>query len=114
MRWSLPVSVLVVAGTLPAFSLCVSAQAKDEHSRRHEREQVEEAYEEAKSGKILPLARILDKVRKMHPGEIVETKFEHKGAALIYEIYFLDDAGRRVEVYVDARTGELIKSEGDE
>jgi uncharacterized membrane protein YkoI len=114
MRWSLSVCALILACALSAFGLCVSVQAKDSHSRHDERESIKEAYEGAKSGKILPLAKILDKVRKMHPGEVVETKFEHKGEALIYEIYFLDSAGRRQEIYVDARTGDLIESEGED
>jgi uncharacterized membrane protein YkoI len=114
MRQNASTFVLMMACALAAFGPVPSARADDKKSGHDERESAEEVYSGTKSGKILPLAKILDKVRKNHPGEVIETKFEHKGDALVYEIYFLDDAGRRVEMYVDARTGEVIGSEGDE
>jgi uncharacterized membrane protein YkoI len=112
MRQRLSPLVLMIVCAIIACGPAALALADDRKSGRDERESADEVYVGAKSGKILPLAAILDKVRKTHSGEIIETKFEHKGDALIYEIYFLDDAGRRQEIYVDARTGELFKSEG--
>jgi uncharacterized membrane protein YkoI len=112
MRQRLSPHVLMLACAVTVCGPMALAFAAGRNSGHDERESADEVYVGAKSGKILPLAIILDKVRKTHSGEIIETKFEHKGDALIYEIYFLDDAGRRQEIYVDARTGELFKSEG--
>jgi uncharacterized membrane protein YkoI len=112
MRQRLPPHVLLIACAAAVCGPAALALADGGHSGHDERESADEVYVGAKTGKILPLAKILEKVRKTLSGEIVETKFEHKGDALIYEIYFLDGAGRRQEIYVDARTGELFKSEG--
>jgi uncharacterized membrane protein YkoI len=114
MRQNASTFAMMMACALAAFGPVTLARADDKNSGHDERESAEEVYAGAKSGQIVPLAKILEKVRRAHPGEVVETKFEHRGDALVYEIYFLDDAGRRVEMYVNARTGELIKSEGDD
>jgi uncharacterized membrane protein YkoI len=114
MRQIPTMHALLIACAFAALWPGTSARADEKKSSHDERESAEEVYAGAKSGKILPLAKILGMVRKIHPGEVVETKFEHKGDALIYEIYFLDDSGRRQEIYVDARTGELIKGEGED
>jgi uncharacterized membrane protein YkoI len=111
MRRRLSLQVLLIAFACAALGPVLPVRADDAHD---ERESAEEVYAGAKSGVIMPLTKILEKVRKIHPGEVVETKFEHRGAALVYEIYFLDASGRRVEIYVDARTGEVLKSEGDD
>jgi uncharacterized membrane protein YkoI len=111
MRQCLSVHALMISCAIAVSGPMALALADDRNSGQDERESAKEVYAGAKSGEIMPLAKILDKVTKTHIGEIVETKFEHKGGALIYEIYFLDDSGRRQEIYVDARTGELIKSE---
>jgi uncharacterized membrane protein YkoI len=114
MRQNATTFAMIMACALAAFGPVPLACADDKNSGRDERESADEVYAGAKSGEIVPLAKILEMARKAHPGEVVETKFEHRGEALVYEIYFLDDAGRRVEVYVNARTGELIKAEGDD
>ncbi len=114
MRQNLPMHALLIACAFAAPWPVMAARADEKQSGHDERESAEEVYAGAKSGKILPLAKILAMVRKTNTGEIVATKFEHKGDALIYEIYFLDDSGRRQEIYVDARTGEPIKIEGED
>jgi uncharacterized membrane protein YkoI len=114
MRQIPTMHALLIACAFAAVWPVVSVRADEKKSGHDERENAEEVYAGAKSGKILPLAKILANVRKIYSGEIVETKFEHKGDALIYEIYLLDDSGRRQEIYIDARTGEPIKTEGDD
>jgi uncharacterized membrane protein YkoI len=114
MRQTPTIYALLIACAFAAVWPVISVRADDKKSSNDERESAEEVYAGAKSGEILPLAKILAMVRKTYSGEIVETKFEHKGDALIYEIYFLDDSGRRQEIYVDARTGAPIEIEGDD
>ncbi len=90
------------------------AAADDGHDGDDEHRASDKVYENAKSGKILSLAEILKRAMPHLNGEIIETKYEEKNDRPVYEIYFLDSRGRRKEVYVDARTGELMKIGGDD
>lgn len=61
-------------------------------------------------GAVLPLERILEKVRERHPnGRIIETELEHKGERYVYEIEVAGDNGVVHELKYDARTAELLK-----
>lgn len=59
-------------------------------------------------GEIRPLAEIEAKVRARQPGEIIEIEIERKHGALVYEFKILDAQGRRRDIYVDARNGEIL------
>ncbi len=71
----------------------------------HEREQ-DHAYKASRSGQILSLETILEKLRPTIGSEIVGIETESEHGALVYEIRYLDSTGRRREIHIDARTGE--------
>lgn len=79
--------------------------ADDSEDDNAEHRLSDEVYEGAKSGKILSLVEILKRAMPYIKGEIIETKYEEKDGRPAYEIYFIDNKGRRKEIYVDARTG---------
>lgn len=99
------------------FVLMACAPLARADSLRHkhdDHESAEEVYKGATSGEFLTLAQILKLVADDIPGEVIETKFERINDAPAYEIYFLDAKGRRQELLVDARTGAMLKDDGDE
>lgn len=106
-RFMITLSTGILLGLLPAM-------ADEEHGIKREHEASDSVYEGARSGKILPLAEIYIRVRRQIAGEIIETKFEHRDGQPAYEIYFLDKKGRRKEIYVDARTGVVLKISEDD
>jgi uncharacterized membrane protein YkoI len=61
-------------------------------------------------GEIRPLNEILPSLRERVPGEIVGVELDREHGIWVYEIKVLDPGGRRTKVYVDARTGEILKS----
>lgn len=67
-----------------------------------------------RDGKVMPLADILKKTKDRITGRIVEIEFDYDDGEAIYEIYWIDDAGRRHETDVDARTGAILKTEIDD
>ena len=60
------------------------------------------------NGEIQSLFSILEIVRPITGTHILEVVFENEVFGMAYEIYFLDTVGRRREIYVDARTGEIL------
>ena len=65
------------------------------------------------SGKILSLEEIIEKVKTHHPGRILEAELENKSGQLIYELEILGKDGIVKEIYVNAETAEIIKTEID-
>ena len=66
------------------------------------------------SGKILPLERIIEVVREIKTGIIIETELEFEKGRYIYEVEILDDDGLVWEIELDAATAEILKIELDD
>jgi uncharacterized membrane protein YkoI len=79
------------------------------HGDDHER--LEEA---RRLGTIMPIELILKSLKERLKGEILEIELDDKGGRLYYEIYYLDSAGRRIEIEVDAATGEILKDKAED
>ena len=62
-------------------------------------------------GEILPLEKILEQARLIHPGRILEAEMEHKGEIYVYEIEIVDAQGRVWELKLNAQTGDLVDKE---
>lgn len=64
-------------------------------------------------GETLPIVELLERLKTQVPGEVVGVEFEREGGKWVYEFKVIDDKGRLVEVYVDARTGAVLSMEED-
>ncbi len=73
----------------------------------------QQVYEHRKSKDILSFKDILKVVRPLIQGEIIETEFEIEHGIPTYEFKYIDKSGRVREMYVDAKTGKIIKDELD-
>ena len=62
----------------------------------------------AAKGVILPLEEILERVRKRHPGRVLEVELEEEHDQLVYEIEMLNPSGGVWKGYVNAATGEIL------
>ncbi|MCF6320271.1 MAG: PepSY domain-containing protein [Rhizobiaceae bacterium] len=91
------------AGIVSA-SFFVMADTKSKHGR---------IYEQQKSKGILPLEVILEIMRDKIKGEIIETEFEYEDGIPVYEFKYISKRGRVREMYVDAKTGVIIKDKLD-
>jgi len=77
-----------------------SARAEDTH--RNETAAV------THDSQVLPLSVILERVRPITGDKVLDVEVAQGTVELAYGIYYLDPNGRRHEIYVDARTGEVI------
>jgi len=63
-----------------------------------------------KSGEILSLEVILQKLRPRYPGKVLEVELERKAGKIIYEVELLGEDGVVRELYIDARSGDVLRS----
>lgn len=97
-----PAAILVVV-TLAAALTPATARDRD-HDRRDEVRRAVEA------GDIKSLADILNTVRAQLPGEVAGVEIERKNGIWLYEFRVVGTNGRLFDVYVDARSGAIVRT----
>ena len=96
---------------LSLAALSMAPAAYSDNRGRDDHDAAREAYQR---GEILPLSQILQRVLKIAPGEVLEVELEEDDGRMIYEIEILEGSGRVIEVEIDARSGAVVKIEGDD
>ena len=86
------------------------AHADDGGEHEEDHEAARRALEQ---GRALPLAEIRARVARRFPGEMIDVELERSGGRLVYELKVIGADGRLREVYVDATTGEILRSKAD-
>jgi uncharacterized membrane protein YkoI len=63
------------------------------------------------SGEALPLAAVLQRLQRSHPGQVLEVELEddRQAGAWIYEIKLLQTDGHLLKLELDARTAQVLK-----
>jgi len=94
--------VLPAAGAaLLALGLALApARADDDHER---------ARAALQAGEVLPLATVLERLQRSHPGQVLEVELEREHGRWVYEIKLLQADGRLLKLALDARSAELLK-----
>jgi uncharacterized membrane protein YkoI len=90
------------------FCLFLSPAVADEDEDRAD------MFDARRSGAILPLAEILERLRPQIGEHIVEVEFKRSHSGSIYEVYYIDENGRRREIEVDAATATVLDNEEDD
>jgi uncharacterized membrane protein YkoI len=98
----IPLLLLLVSLACAPF---YAAWAGDDHM---------EARRLRESGDILPLQTILDRLHDDYPGKVLEVELEHKHHRVYYEVEILDDRGVVHEIFVDARSGKIIRAKEED
>lgn len=62
---------------------------------------------------ILPLAAILAVAQKRVSGEVIDVDLDDDDGAFHYEVKILTHEGRKIEMQIDARSGQILKLEED-
>ena len=95
-----------------AAAICLALAATPAGAKKGGRDH-DDAGQAVSSGRAMPVAAIL-KSLKGRIGEVLEIELDDDDGRLVYEIKYLDSRGRRMEAYVDARTGRILKNEDDD
>lgn len=106
-RRRLPWLALWLATWLATW-LAASAVAADE-TPDHDR-----ARAAVQAGQVLPLATVLQRLQRSHPGQVLEVELEREHGQWVYEIKLLQDGGRLLRLELDAATGRVLKARSRE
>jgi hypothetical protein len=103
---------LIVALVLAsAFAAPPALADKGGHGHDDDRSRVAKAREHAE---IMPIEKLLALLGEKIGGEIVEIEIDDEHGRVVYEIYYLDAAGRRHEIKIDAASGAILGQEADD
>lgn len=89
--------LLGLAGLLPA--LPASAHGDDDHER---------ARAALRAGEVLPLATLLERLQRSHPGRVLEVELERDDGRWVYEVKLLRADGQLLKLALDARNGDVL------
>jgi len=105
-------TIVLASGAVAAGLVSDAARADKKRKGRGDRDH-DDAWRAREDGSTLPLSRVLDIVVPQIDGKIIETEFEYEDGQPVYEFKYVDRQGRVRELYVDARTGVIIKDKPD-
>ena len=97
---------------LSAAALAAAAAVSINHTYADQNHEHARSLKEA--GEIMPLETLIERVRREHPGRLIEAELMRKDGRYVYELEFVDDAGEVLEFFYDASTGELVKSKTED
>lgn len=89
-----------------ASSSSSSRNGNTQSSSSSNRDQ-DDAREALRLRRAMPLTAILEIAFKRERGTVLEVELETDDGMLIYQIELLSEAGRKVKMWINARTGEL-------
>lgn len=78
------------------------------HAWASDRQDHERARQAVQAGQILPLGRVLERLARDQPGQVLEVELEHDKARWVYEVKLLQTGGQVIKFNVDAATGEVL------
>jgi uncharacterized membrane protein YkoI len=99
----------VLSALFGALAMGAPARADD----RGERKDHDRARQALEKGRARPLVEILAQVKDQLGGEIIGVEFERKNERYVYEFKVVTPGGHLREVYVDALTAEIVRSEDE-
>ncbi len=120
-RQVLPLLLMALLPAFPAMaassssSSSSSSDSRDSRSSHHEshsssrHSDQDDARDALRRGKVMPLTAILEIVARREPGTVLDAELETEDGVLTYKIDLLSDAGRKVRLRLNARTGEILK-----
>ncbi len=63
---------------------------------------------EAATGRLVPLARVIEVIRRRSPGRQLDAGLEQQGERQVYRVRWMTTDGRRIDYIVDALTGAIL------
>ncbi len=93
---------LLAAGVLLGGMAPPPAGASDRRDHERARAAVE-------AGQALPLPVLLERLRRTHPGEVLELELEREDGRWVYEVKLLQANGQLLKLDVDAASAQVLQ-----
>jgi uncharacterized membrane protein YkoI len=74
--------------------------------------QQDEARAGVRQGRYVPLAQVIEQIRRRTPGRQLDAGLEQAGGRPVYRVRWAAANGRRIDYIVDARTGAILSADG--
>jgi uncharacterized membrane protein YkoI len=104
------VSLALLGGAWPA---CAFADAQKHDSLGADwRQQQDEARAAVRDGRHLPLSEVTAKIAAQVPGRLLDAGLEDEAGRPVYRVRWAARDGRRLDIIADARTGAIVRQEG--
>jgi uncharacterized membrane protein YkoI len=84
-----------------------SSSHRESHSSSSHSDQ-DDARDALRRGKVMPLTAILEIVARRETGTVLDAELETEDGVLTYKIDLLSDAGRKLRLRLNARTGDIL------
>jgi uncharacterized membrane protein YkoI len=101
-RRAAPGAVMLAAVAALWLAGLTVARAGDEDDHDRARAAVQ-------AGEVLPLATLLERLQRSHPGQVMELELEREDGRWIYEVKLLQADGQLLKLELDARTAQVLK-----
>jgi uncharacterized membrane protein YkoI len=97
--------LIVALGAGPAFA----ERGRDRDRRGNE----DAAREGVRNGRLVPLSEVLRRIAARYPGRMLDASLhELVPGTPVYLVIWLTPDGRRLSIWADARTGDIMRVEG--
>jgi uncharacterized membrane protein YkoI len=83
-----------------------NSNSRNNSNQNSNRDQ-DDARDALRRGRVMPLTAILEIAFKRERGTVLEVELDTEDGVLVYEIELLSESGRKVEMWINARTGEF-------
>lgn len=93
--------------------LALSSPVRAEDDGHDEESDHDKALHAVERGEILPLEQVLNAVRAEMPGDIIGLQLEKEHGVWVYEFKIVDPSGQMREIYVDAKTAQVLEMKED-
>jgi uncharacterized membrane protein YkoI len=102
-----PIRALFVAAVLAAaLPGAASAQRGPDSLGADWRAQSDQARGGVQSGRLVPLARVIEQIARRTPGRVLDAGLEGRN----YRVRWATTDGRRIDFIVDAETGQILSA----
>ena len=106
-------ALFLCLAVLAAAPLCANAQARGDSLGAGWREQQDEARRAVREGRHIPLAKVIENIRRLTPGRQLDAGLEPGASGkAVYRVRWAADNGKRLDYIVDAESGAVLQVEG--
>ena len=107
-------SAALLGGAVPSWALAstIGTGQRQDSLGADWRQQQDEARAAVRDGRHMPLSDVTARIGAQIPGRLLDAGLEDDGGRAVYRVRWAARDGRRLDIIADARTGAILRQEG--